>query len=351
LNENVAASDRTRKENADPLIPALNEALKTSFAIQSARGVIHQRFCVAGVEIEAQIVGEALARVLTRSFSPMRRSGGSEPDIVWRVCESVGGISYPPAPGRDLHGVVFAGHDHEMVAERRLFTDTVFDPSTRLIHTVAQPAGELALYERAKPLLRFLNLLLYARGVLVTHAALVGQNGRGVLVTGRGGMGKTTTAAVALLRGLDFVSDDYVAIGRQTDGYYGHMLFSSLMLDSRHIAKLPRVAEIADYPFYAMETKALVYPDALDGARLCQCLKIAAVAVPAIVGGGEGRLIPISRGEALRALGPSSVFSSPWREKSRFDFYEKMLARLPCYRLELGNDLERLVEPLEPLFR
>ena len=347
MEPTTAVDSRPGAENIDPRIPALNDSIAEAFDVKASRGVVIQRFAVAGLRIETRIAGVQLSRLMTRPFAPMQTQSADEPDLVWTVCEGDGEI--PSAPTRDLHGTLFAGRDHDMIAERWLFSDTVFDPVARTIRTITRSPSELTLYERAKPLLRVLNLSLYECGILITHAALIGRDGRGVLVTGRGGMGKTTTSAVALLRGLEFLSDDFVAVEARADGYFGHMLFNSLMLEQQHIKRLPRLAEIADYPKYKFETKALAHPDGLEGARLQQRLKIVAVLVPAIVDRTEGGLLPLSKGEALRALGPSSVFASPRREKSRFDFYQTMLARLPCYRLELGSDLDRLVDPLETL--
>ena len=124
------------------------------------------------------------------------------------------------------------------------------------------------------------------------------------------------------------------------------MLFSSLMLDEHHIRRFPALAGAAIYPTHPAETKALIYPQTLFAAQLKIAITVEAIAVPCFTEEKRSLLVPLTKSATLRALGPSSVYSSPWREKSRFDFYAEMLGHLPCYSLRLGSDIGGLVEPL-----
>lgn len=58
--------------------------------------------------------------------------------------------------------------------------------------------------------------LLHLRGQLVLHACSVNVNGRGVVVAGDKGAGKSTTSAALIQAGHDLLADDVVAI--QQDG-------------------------------------------------------------------------------------------------------------------------------------
>ncbi|MBR0138917.1 MAG: hypothetical protein IJM17_01370 [Firmicutes bacterium] len=52
-------------------------------------------------------------------------------------------------------------------------------------------------------------------GHLLLHSACVGAEGKGLMISARGGGGKSTLAITALLTGLDFVSDDYILVNQQ----------------------------------------------------------------------------------------------------------------------------------------
>ena len=52
------------------------------------------------------------------------------------------------------------------------------------------------------------TLAARAQGLLPLHAACVGRNGRGVLLMGESGAGKSTVALQCLLNGLDFLAED-----------------------------------------------------------------------------------------------------------------------------------------------
>ncbi|MDR2743755.1 MAG: hypothetical protein LBB66_00930 [Desulfovibrio sp.] len=64
----------------------------------------------------------------------------------------------------------------------------------------------------------------------LAHAALVGLNGKGALICARGQRGKSTLAVRALLDGFDYVSDDYLVLGREGDGLYAWPIYSVITL-------------------------------------------------------------------------------------------------------------------------
>lgn len=72
--------------------------------------------------------------------------------------------------------------------------------------------GALPDYEICTPMRMLLHWCCFRFGLIFVHAAAVEHMGRGALLIGRGGSGKSTTALACLLHGLGFTGDDYVAI-------------------------------------------------------------------------------------------------------------------------------------------
>ena len=89
-------------------------------------------------------------------------------------------------------------------------------------------ASSLGCADRARPLQRVMSELCRALGIQDIHAALVGKDGRGVLLVGAGGRGKTTASLDALHGGLQFLGDDSVAIGEdEANRLCGYSLYAS----------------------------------------------------------------------------------------------------------------------------
>ena len=89
-------------------------------------------------------------------------------------------------------------------------------------------AAAIPASERAAPIREALQLLMAARGRLMTHAGAVGRDGRGVLLVGRGGSGKSTLALSCALAGMEIVADDYVLL--EPDSLTAHPMQSTAKL-------------------------------------------------------------------------------------------------------------------------
>ncbi len=76
------------------------------------------------------------------------------------------------------------------------------------------------------------TLAARAQGLVPLHAACVGRGGRGLLLMGASGAGKSTVALHALLRGFDFLAEDSVFVAPDTLRATGIANFLHLRADS-----------------------------------------------------------------------------------------------------------------------
>lgn len=190
------------------------------------------------------------------------------------------------------------------------------------------------------------HLLFYRWGravdMMLIHGAVVGADGKGVLITARGGGGKSTLSISCMFAGMDFVSDDYFFANR-------HGTLQAFPLYK--IVKLH--VDIADQ---IKPNLPVVWRDdkrngkqTLDvsGCRICQKLPVNAIILPKITENKEPEIIEAVQGKVI-----NEVIHSTLRQAGIFDYREEareMLLRfygLPVYEIQLCKDLSKNVETL-----
>jgi hypothetical protein len=106
-------------------------------------------------------------------------------------------------------------------------------------------------YNTRYELIEFAVFTLAARAqrLVSLHAACVGQAGRGILLMGASGAGKSTAALYGLLNGFDFLSEDSVFVAPKTLLATGVANFLHVRADSlRWLGRSPAAAAIAEAP-------------------------------------------------------------------------------------------------------
>ncbi len=216
-------------------------------------------------------------------------------------------------------------------------------------------AKRISPIERAAPLREALALLMAPRGRWLTHAGAVGRDGRGVLLVGRGGAGKSTLALACALAGMEIVADDYVLL--EPGPPAAHAMQSTAKLTEDSAARLGLGAAEVDpaglEPTLEGPPKALVDLRALAPGRLRPRLRIAALVAPVLpaarspfVGERSTKderaaapaLEPLAAARALRAVAPSTVFQSAAGEAGALAALAGLVRSVPGYSLRLGPD-------------
>jgi hypothetical protein len=216
---------------------------------------------------------------------------------------------------------------------------SLFDHGTRLGLVWFADHARINWYERAEPLRPAIHWALTNERRCLLHAAAVGDARGAVLLTGSGGVGKTTTTLASINTGLDFVGDNFVLLSLEDEPtVYG--LYGTAKLWPETVKRLPHVKSLVRTLDVARGEKIV-----LDVARHWPCqiatgLPIRAVVIPQITGSETARVVPCSPGEALLALAPTTVLHLP-RETTGLAAMAQLLRRVPTYRLELADDVMR----------
>jgi len=193
-------------------------------------------------------------------------------------------------------------------------------------------------WETGSPLRLFLHWAYAADDDMrLTHAATLGLNGRGALIAGASGSGKSGTTLAGLLNGLNSAGDDYVLV-EQGSRIVAHSVFTVFKLDTDGLSRTGM--ERADFgdtrlnwhgkiEFNAAKFRPRAFTDRME---------ISALLIPEIAGSRNTVIERASMHEAALALTPSAVLQLPGDAEKGFRFFSGLARRLPAFRVRLSKD-------------
>lgn len=211
-------------------------------------------------------------------------------------------------------------------------------------------AAAVPYYEKGYPLSVLLNWWLARQGRYFVHAAAIGLATGGVLLTGKGGSGKSTTTITCIESNLRIVGDDYAAIDPQRA--VASSLYNTIKLKGpRDVARFPNLVPCISNLDRVGDgddaERAMVFLHEHFPHKLLVQMPVRAILVPRIVDRPETRIIPASAALAVKALAPSTVFQLPGNAHAAFRSLVDMVRCLPTYEIELGHDLARIPATIE----
>lgn len=220
-----------------------------------------------------------------------------------------------------------------------------FDPLAGVgVQTLSNRLG-IPPWEQGSPLRLFLHWAYAAAGMRLTHAATLGVNGRGALIAGASGSGKSGTTLAGLLNGLSSVGDDYVMV-EQKSHIVAHSVFSVFKQDREGLRRAGLSADRIEDAMLNWHGKI-----EFDAARLApegfvDRMEICALLLPRITRASRTRIEEVSAKEAALMLAPSSVFQLPGDSATGFHFLADLVKRLPAYRVSLSDEPAEIADAI-----
>ena len=210
-------------------------------------------------------------------------------------------------------------------------------------------------YHTRYELIEFAAYTLAARtqGLAALHAACVGKGGRGVLLMGASGAGKSTVALHCLLRGLDFLSEDAVFVQPSTMLATGAPTFLHVRSDSLNGLGRARAATgIRGSPVIRRRSGVRKFEVDLrrGGFNLASApLKLAAIVFLSARSAGRGPMLrPLARADVLARLELAQAYAAGQPEWPAF---RRGAAALAAFELRRGRNPNESVDALESLLR
>jgi hypothetical protein len=325
-------------------------AMRAGFraALESGLEERTETLAADGRNVRLRFAGTGMAEAALPALAPLMGEPQAASTFTVELWDSGSAGVAPPRPpwGPEDAGPLGAVKGHNDGAAR-----TQVDPVSRTItvcdlasgHAVvwAHSAAGLPGWWRAMPLRLLLGWLLARPGLHVVHAGAVGMDGRGLLLAGAGGAGKSTLAVTCLEAGMDYVGDDYVLLSSGPRPR-ARALYGTAKLDDGAIGSVPALAEcvrrngttVMDGDKYVLDLSRL------RPSGLASSTTVEAIVVPRLPARGQSHasttITPITKVAGLRALAPSTIFQAPDGGASAFRVLSDVARSVPCYELQLG---------------
>ena len=336
-------------QSEDEQCAFFHAALDRTLTAEAKAGIIERHFALAGFVLSLKFAGDALARCFIPALAHLEVPWTSCPDAVFHIwdSESTGTDMVPPPCPR---GCFTSRGDIWTMGSPRFksaylwseYALNLFDTITATGVYWTQAAEPLPYWAKASPLRCLFHWWAETRGCQLVHAAAVGREGRAVLITGKGGLGKSTTALSCLGKGLDYIGDDYVVV--QLDPVPRvHSLYCTAKLNWDQMARFPRLADLA-IGHGSGSDKAVMYLYPEMQGQIARSLPLHTIVTPRISNQPQAELGSISAIDMQRAIAATTMSQLPRAGEHTYQFINRLVARLPAFQLIVGTNLDAIAE-------
>jgi hypothetical protein len=323
----------------------LGAVLDRFAAAERAAGPNVVELAVGGRAVRLRFAGPALAPKVVPALAHLVAPAAVPPTLTVALWDSAStGVAMlpPPFAWTDLRadGAVRGLDAGRVRAHVRVDIGLVSVVDVEVGQAVVwvRDAQQIDRYEAAAPLRSVLAAAFEPRGLCVVHAGAVGGPEGGVLLGGRGGSGKSTTALLALEAGLGYVGDDHVLLDPEAP--YVHSLYATGKV-------APSGPRRFDFVFDHAPPGEKRIAD-LSG-RMTRGFPVRALLLPRVTGSVDTRLEPISAAAALRGLAPSTLFQLGGSGPGTLAALGRLVGRVPSFAFYLGTDLAQIPAAIENL--
>ncbi len=313
----------------------------------AARGRVTERISIAGQRADLEFAGPALQARLFPALAHLRRRDDLATLSIFLFDSVSTGVRMPPPPWG--HDNVRARADVEGLRDGRWRVSFNAGSGMLVVHdrehgralAWTRDAEAVPYYETASPLRTLLAWWLSDAGLQIVHAAGVAMRGSGVLLTGRGGSGKTTTALLCVEAGWDYAGDNNLVL-EPGNPLRAHALYASATVRAGTLERMPSLRDRLRNADRLDEEKGLLFVDDRSGARMVASFAVAAILLPRVEGGPTTRTEPADRAACMGALAPSSILPLPGAEHASFARLAAVARAVPAHHLVLGSDIEAI---------
>lgn len=312
---------------------------------------MHTRMRLLGCDFEFESDSPELQRIVAAAYANLPRHKFSAKVPLCRIKLILAPRARQDDRGAIAHLEMMSGADF-LGAATRTSDFVVLSPEQRTGLIAVSRDMLRSTYHVRYELLEFAVFTLATRvqGLAGLHAACVGRAGRGVLLMGASGAGKSIAALHCLLRGLEFLSEDAVFVAPDSLLATGVANFIHVRRDGLQLVPDASAALIRRSPVIKRRSGVekfeidLRRPEFRLASRPLEI--VGSVFMTAEPAGDHGIASSLRRADLLRRLQAAQPYAANQAGWPRFS---RRLANLPAFELRRGGHPTGTVVALEKI--
>jgi len=305
---------------------------------------------LAGFTICLQFAGQALLSLITPALEHLATPAVSSPSLTICLFDSLSTSAKMPLFPWKINDNSLEGdkEDNSVKASYNIGRGILSLLNTKLNIAIywTKDYNAIPWYELGCPLIPIFHWWLLGRGRQFAHGAAIGTSKGGVLLVGKSGSGKSTTALACLDSELFFAGDDYVSIGNDPEPFV-YSLYNSAKVERDNLKKLlTNLSNLSYNNEELVSQKALFFLNKYFPEKMIKGFPCRAILLPSVSGLKETKITKISPILIFKSLVPNTIFQLNtyfWNKKvsgeTDLKNFSRFIKQLPCYSIEVGTDL------------
>ncbi|BAQ65150.1 hypothetical protein [Geminocystis sp. NIES-3709] len=328
---------------------------KSEEAIDISGNPVEYFYRIGNLTVKLRFAGNTLIPYLTKALEHLRIRISNNPDLTILLWDSKStGVKMPSPPwsiddyGQDGLIQGFNNHRFCTIFRRTSIGLSMLDKENGIgIYWVKDP-NTIPYWEIGAPLREIFYFWFSQYKIQLCHGGAVGKPNGGVLLVGKGGSGKSTTALACLHSELFYASDDYCLVQLEPIPRV-LSLYSTGKKNVDDLDRLPFLKNISSNTDHFEGEKALYFIYEYFPQKILSSFPLKTVLIPRITGKIDTNIEEASSIAGLKALAPSSIFQLPGDKRQSLKLMGNLLRQIPCFYLNLGTDIKQISEVISQL--
>lgn len=323
----------------------------------SVGGAVDRFYCIAGFKIRLRFAGETLIPYVTPAIAHLETEPIFDPALTVCIWDSNStNTAAPPRPMQNHH-ISKRGELQGLINDRiytsfqwGAYTLSILDRDRNLAIYWVDSTEQIPYWETGACLRTIFHIWMSQRQIQLVHAGAVGLPSGGVLLVGKGGSGKSTTALSCLNSELFYASDDYSLITSDpTPTVFS--IYSTGKKNADDVERLPFLNKGISNRDRLDSEKAVYFLNNYFPEKIISSFPLRALFIPRITGKPDTTLTPTSTATGLSALVPSTMMQLSGAGKEACQIMMNVVNQLQCYYLELGTDIQQIPQTILDFLR
>lgn len=211
---------------------------------------------------------------------------------------------------------------------------------------IVRDHAKLPWWVAGSPFIIILHQAFSRHHMQVTHTAAVANQSSAVLLTGKGGSGKSTTTLVCAKAGLSIIGEDYCVLDAASPAQI-HSLYQSAKWTPQTVQFFSEYASFITNKTRTEIEKSLVYYQDFLSKPMCLSASIRAVISLQVNATGETILESQEQQEGMQHLMMSTLAQLPGSGPQTLRFFQEFSSKHSFLRLTLGKKHEENIAAIK----